>query len=71
MGCSEAGKESREDEWEWEGQQYLLGSCFNAFIPLTLLHIQVQSSYYVHTHQLWSNKKTGVLREGRSLVLLQ
>lgn len=39
-------------------QQYLLGGCFNALIPLALLHIQVQSSYHVHTHQLWSSKKT-------------
>lgn len=56
MGCSEAGRESGRGGWEREGQRYLLGSCFNAFVPLTLLHIQVQGSYYIHTHQLWSSK---------------
>lgn len=34
---------------------YLLGSRFNALVPLALLHIQVQSSHHIHTHQLWIN----------------
>lgn len=57
------GKCPKELGWEEESSQYLLGSRFNALVPLALLHIQVQSSHHIHTHQLWVSGKDRVRTE--------
>ncbi|KAB1266796.1 hypothetical protein Cadr_000017950 [Camelus dromedarius] len=51
--------EEVRDRQLWDREQYLLGSCFNALVPLALLHIQVQSGHHIHTHQLWMRGEEG------------